>query len=212
MPQPAEPEAVRAVSDRLKPNPAPQVKQGALTPSYIAAAVTRTLVPLTRGETLNPRTFARTSCPPRGCPKGPNPCSEPFGSNFLPFTVLLGPLGNGPFRPNPGWWLCGSKYLQFEGPSAGYWIFLLGSLGNGRFWPNPGQGPSYHGSQDRKKMHSWIFFSEMETHSIFLVIIVRCCKASLDMGPYILCIWPVLLIVVGSAILICSNLIHIMQW
>ena len=70
MPQPAEPEAVRAVSERLKPNPAPQVKQGALPPSYIAAAVTRTLVPLTRGETLNPRTFARTSCPPWGAPKG----------------------------------------------------------------------------------------------------------------------------------------------
>ena len=90
MPQPAEPEAVRAVSERLKTSLAPQVKLGALPPSYIAAAVTHTLVSLTKGETLNPRTFASTSCPHPGVPKRAK--SWP-GAFWKQFSAICRPLG-----------------------------------------------------------------------------------------------------------------------
>ena len=63
MTQPAEPEAVRAVSERLKANSGGSGQAEPLPPSCFPLVITRTLVAITKVETLNPGTFAGESCP-----------------------------------------------------------------------------------------------------------------------------------------------------
>ena len=63
MTQPAEPEAVRAVSERLKANSGGSGQAEPLPPSCFPLVITRTLVAITKVETLNPGTFAGVSWP-----------------------------------------------------------------------------------------------------------------------------------------------------
>ena len=63
MTQPAEPEAVRAVSERLKANSGDSGQAEPLPPSCFPLVITHTLEAITKVETLNPGTFAGVSWP-----------------------------------------------------------------------------------------------------------------------------------------------------